>query len=304
MRKSPVMLGPGTFALLLGALTSCPFFTSGDYYTKDVSRAPVDAHSARYIDSMVDAGDTGGFWAAADPVEFINIANAGTPRRRVLGKVAYHRFDTPYPWADTFRIEPLSDAHAIVVDTRTCEVYESYQTAYADGTLTAYSGAHWNLRRPFAPLPGGAPSAMASGLSLFAGMIRWEEVQSGHIDHALNWEAPAGTVAQWDYVRPASDTDRLAFKGNSSYQLPYGAHLRLRASFDLSHFGPQSRAIAMAMKRYGIFLADTGSDDNGLYNAMPLDGQNHWDAGDLAALRSIHITDFEVLRLGSVSSVR
>ncbi len=125
MRKSPVMMGPGTFVLLLGALLNCPFFTGGDYYTRDVSHAPVDAHSAQYVDSMVDAGNTGGFWAAADPVEFINVANAETTRRKVRGKVAYHRFDAPYPWADTFRIEPLSDAHAIVVDTRTCEVFET-----------------------------------------------------------------------------------------------------------------------------------------------------------------------------------
>lgn len=295
---------PGTFVLLLGALLNCPFFTPGDYYTRDVSGAQVDPASSRYIDSMEDAGNRGGFWAAANPVEFINVANAFAPRRLVRQKVPYHRFDRAYPWNDTFHIEPLSDAHAIVVDTSTCELYETYETSYASGTLSAYSGAYWNLRRPFVPLPGGTPSAMASGLSLYAGMITWEDVARGHIDHALNWSAPAGTVAQFDYVRPASDTDQLPFKGTSAYRLPYGAHLRLRASFDLSRFGPQSRAIAQAMKRYGIFLADTGSDDNGLYSAMPLDGRNHWDARDLAALDSIHITDFEVLRLGKVFSVR
>lgn len=295
---------PGTFVFLLGALLNCPFFTSGDYYTAPVTAARVDPQSARYIEAMVSAGNTGGFWTASTPVEFINVADRSTPRRRVRPKVKYHGFDDPYPWSDAFRIEPLSDAHAIVVDAGTCELYETYDTTYADGDLSAYSGAHWSLRRPFAPLPGGTPSAMASGLSLYAGMIRWEEVRSGHIDHALNWAAPAGTVAQYDYVRPASDTDRLPFKGTSPYRLPYGAHLRLRASFNLSHFGPQSRAIALAMKRYGIFLADTGSDDNALYDAMPLDGKNRWNARDLAALQSIHITDFDVLELGPVFSVR
>lgn len=298
------MTWPGTFALLLGTLLSCPLFGGGDYYTRDVSAAQADPNSARYISSMVAAGNRGGFWATAKPVEFINVATEKTSLRPVQQKVKYHRFDAAYPWDDGFRIEPLSDAHAIVIDANACELYEMYDASYAGGTLSAYSGAHWSLRRPFAPLPRGTPSAMASGLSLYAGMIRWEEVQSGHIDHALNWSAPAGTVSQFEFVRPASDTDQLPFKGTSPYRLPYGARLRLHASFDLSHFGPQSRAIALAMKRYGIFLADTGSDDNGLYNAMPLDGRKHWDARDLAALSSIHISDFDVMQLGKVLSVR
>ena len=119
----------------------------------------------------------------------------------------------------------------------------------------------------------------------------------------MNWAAPAGSVAQWEFVRPASDTDGIAFKGASPYRLPYGAHLRLHASFDISHFGKQSRAIAQAMKTYGIYLADTGSHDNALYNAVPLDGAGRWNARDLDALSAIHITDFDVLWLDRVQRV-
>src|SRR5579884_740451 len=102
MRKSPVMNWPGTFSLLLGALVSLPFFNGGSYYTNDVSRARVDPHSAQYISSMVDAGNTGGFWMTASPVEFINIADRSTQRRRVAAKVPYHRFDAAYPWNGEF----------------------------------------------------------------------------------------------------------------------------------------------------------------------------------------------------------
>jgi hypothetical protein len=248
---------------------------------------------------MTGAGNTDGFWIADEPVRFVNLADAATPLRRVRQKVAYHHFDALYPWDDRFRIEPLSDAHAIVVRTDTCELYETYDTSYSDGILSAYSGAHWDLRRPFLPLAPGTPSAMASGLPMYAGMIRWEEVAAGSIHHALNWAAPAGTVAQWGFVRPGSDTDHLRFKGESAYQLPYGARLRLRASFDTSHFGRQSAAIARAMKTYGIVLADTART-NELYNALALDGSNHWDASDLAALSTIRISDFEVLALGRI----
>ncbi|HEY5425755.1 MAG TPA: hypothetical protein VIJ77_04320 [Candidatus Tumulicola sp.] len=293
----------GAFALLAVVAFDCPFFVANDYYTRQIAQAPIDPRSDRYIDSMVRAGNTAGFWVAAKPVEYINVADASTPRRQIRQKVRYHRFDTTYPWSADFRIEPLSDGHAIVVQSGSCDLYETYDTAFAGGVLSAYSGAHWNLRRAFTPLAPNNPSAMASGLSMYAGMIRWEEVARGSVDHALNWAAPAGTVAQFSFVRPASDTDQLAFKG-TGLQLPYGAHLRLRASFDISKFGPQSKAIARAMKTYGIYLADTDRSDNALYNALALDGSNPWNARDLASLSSIRISDFDVLKLDRIQSVR
>jgi len=292
---------PTTAALaLVAGLLGCPTFGGGPYYTRPVLGAPVDPHSADYIRSMIDAGNARGFWIAADPVEYVNLAAPLTPTYRVHPKVPYHTFDVKYPWRPGFRIEPLPDGHAMVLQTQSCELYESYGTSFDNGILSAYSGAHWNLRAPFLPLEPGRPSAMASGLSLYGGMIRWEEIAS--IRHALNWAAPAGTVAQWDFVRPASDTDHIVFKGSSNFQLPYGARLRLRSSFDTSKFGPQSAAIAQAMKTYGIYLADTART-NELYNAMPLDGSNPWDAGDLASLKSIRISDFQVLSLGTILRV-
>jgi hypothetical protein len=292
----------GSSTVLATALTACGLFGAGGYYSNSILNAPADPNSQRYVQSIVDAGDRGGFWMAADPAERINLADARTPAYSVRQKVQYHQFPVPYPWLPDFYVEPLSDAHAMVVQTQACELYETYQTTFSEGVLSAYSGAHWNLRRPFVPLAPGTPSAMASGLSLYAGMVRWEEVARGSIGHALNWAAPAGTVAQWNFVRPASDTDGLPFKGSGRYQLPYGARLRLRASFDTSRFGPQSAAIARAMKTYGVYLADTARTDE-LYDALALDGSNHWSAADLAALASIHITDFDVLSLGTIERV-
>jgi hypothetical protein len=283
-------------------LLACSYFQGGAYYTQPVTNAAVDADSASYINSMTGAGNSGGFWIAAHPVEFVNVADATTPKRPVKQKVTYHRFDAPFPWADGFRIEPLSDAHGIVISSPACELYETYDTGFAGGILSAYSGARWDLNGPFVPLAPGNPSAMASGLSVYAGLVRWDEVASGKIDHALNWSAPAGTVTQWTFVLPASDTDGIVYTGSSAYQLPYGAHLRLRASFDISRFGPQSAAIARAMKTYGVYLADTAKE-NELYNAIAPDGADRWDASDLAALESIRISDFDVLQLGRIERV-
>ncbi|HEY1883276.1 MAG TPA: hypothetical protein VGG51_09595 [Candidatus Cybelea sp.] len=289
-------------AVSAAALAACGLFGRNNTYTKPVLGAAADRNSRRYIASMVSAGNSGGFWIAPDPVEFVNLADGRTPLLTVARKVAYHQFPSPYPWQQNFRIEPLSDAHSIVVQTQSCRVYEAWNTSFANGVLSAYSGANWSLREPFAPLRPGTPSAMSSGLSLYGGMVRWEEVAGGAVRHALVWAAPAGTVAQWSFVSPASDAEGIAFKGSDAYQLPYGARLRLRSSFDVSRFGPQSAAIARAMKTYGIYLADTARG-NELYNALALDGTNRWDRRDLASLDAIHISDFDVVALHRVQRV-
>jgi hypothetical protein len=279
-------------------------FTAGDYYNQPVLNGAVDPNSAAYISSMIQAGNTSGFYASTG-VESINLATSSTPELTVQPQVSYHTFPVPYPWTSSYLIEPLSDKHAMVVQTSSCHLYESYGTAYTLSTnvLSAYSGANWNLTQSFTPLSPGTPSAMASGLPLFAGMVKWEDYQSGSIDHALNWAAIAHTVAQYKFVLPASDTDWLAFNGTSSYQLPYGAHLRLKAGFSTAGWGPQATAVANAMKTYGIYLADTGSSGNALYFANAPDGSNPWNSSDLASLSRITISDFDVLSLPAIQTV-
>ncbi|MGZ3503350.1 MAG: hypothetical protein ACXWNK_04260 [Vulcanimicrobiaceae bacterium] len=278
----------------------CPIFTADDYYNANISHAAADPHSANYIAAARAAGNTSGFRASTG-AEFVNIANSSTPRLAVHPDTAWHVFANPYPWGSSFRIEPAGDRHAIVLDTSTCHLYEADSTVYSGGRLSAYSSADWSLTQPFRP-PASGPSAMASGLSIFAGMVKWEEVQSGAINHALNWEAPAHTFGNGIYMRPASNGEAYTFNGRS-YALPYGAHLRLKASFDISNFPPQAKIVAQAMKVYGIYLSDTGSNGNGLYFANALDGTNPWDGSDLSALGRINISDFDVLPISGVRHI-
>jgi hypothetical protein len=144
---------------------------------------------------------------------------------------------------------------------------------------------------------------MASGLSLFAGMVKWEDYQSGAISHALNWAAIAHTAAQWNFVLPASDTDGLSFNGSSGYQLPYGAHLRLKSSFSTAGWGPQATMVANAMKTYGVYLSDTGSSGNALYFSNASNGTNPWSSSDLASLSKINMNDFDVLALPAIQTI-
>jgi hypothetical protein len=251
---------------------------------------------------MIAAGNTDGFWIASKPPVVINVADGKTKMYQVQ-PTAQHTFSRAFPWAPNFRIIQAGPVnHAVVLQKRSCMVYELYMAKFSNNVLSAYSGAAWSLNRAFDPLPANTPSAMGSGLSIYGGLIRWEEIAAGHIDHALNWSAPVGTTTQWNFVLPASDTDRIPFNGSTFYRLPFGAHLRLHASFDISKFGPQSRTIAQAMKTYGIYLADTGGT-NQLYNALALDGSNHWNAADLDLLQNIHISDFDVLKIGKVQTV-
>jgi hypothetical protein len=280
----------------------CSVFTPNDYYSVVITHAPADSKSSTYIASVIEAGDRAGFFASTG-VEQVNLADDATPRLKVHAKVGYHPFPVPYPWQASFFIEPLADHHAMVVQHQACHLYEAYGTSYLGGALSAFSGANWDLTRPFAPLPSGHPSAMASGLPLFAGTVRWEDYQAHCICHALDWSGIAHTVSHYGFVRPASDTDRLTFEGHSSYELPYGARLRLKASFSTAGWGPQATMVANALKHYGIYLADTGSDVNGLYFANANDGSDPWDASDLAVLSRIHLSDFEVLKLPRIRYV-
>jgi len=279
----------------------CPAFGPGAY-NGVVTGTAIDRNSASYIKSVIGAGDGGGFYAATG-AEKVNLADRRTPRRTVHPRVKYHKFPVPYPWGTSFYIEPLRDEHAMVVLTGTCHLYESYGTTFQQSILSGYSGANWDLSKSFVPLPPGSPSSMASGLSLFAGMVRWEDYQSGTIAHALNWSGLAGSAAQFKFVRPASDTDWLPYQGKSSYQMPYGARLRLRASFDTTGWGPEATMVATAMKAYGVYLSDTNSMGNELYFANAADGTNPWDTEDLSSLSQITLRDFDVLKLKKIQTV-
>ncbi|TAM62524.1 hypothetical protein EPN52_00280 [bacterium] len=304
---SPVPYGPPPGSASAGSnvatFDGCSVFAAGGWYNKPIAGTLPDPNSSTYINGAVAAGATGGLEMYFPSSEFINVASSSTPQLTVQQQVSYHRFSAPYPWAPNFKIEPAGDSHAIVLDASTCHLYESYGTSYnaSSNTLTAFSGANWDLTKPFVSMPAGQPSAMASGLSLFAGMVKWEDVSSGVIRHALNIAIPAGTACNHCYTAPASAAEAYTFKGSSAYQIPYGAHLRLKASFNIAGLSPQAQIVAKALQTYGAYMADTGCCLE-LWQAQPLDGNDaHWNSADLATLNRIRMSDFEVMPVGQVT---
>jgi hypothetical protein len=304
----PASPSPPPGPLSAASYAGCQIFPAGDVYNAQVTNAGVDPGSAALIASVA-ALDGSGF-VLSTGVEHVNLASPSTATLTVKATASYHQNEwnanPAWPWASGYAIEPLGDAHAIVLRTSDCRLFESYGTGFSSGVLSAYSGWSWDLSQPFVQLNsvlGGAnPSSMASGLSLFAGAIKSEELQAGVIRHALNWDGPAHAMSQWTFVPPASDTDGLTYSGSSLVQLPYGAHLRLKSSFNDSALGPQAKAISTALKTYGMVLADTGCC-NTLYGIEAQNGSSVWNSGDLASLGQIHITDFDVLTLPAIQRV-
>ena len=275
----------------------CPVFRAKDSaYNKNISGAPLDPQSTQYIASL----GTNSSWNN-DQVEYLNAATASTPVLPVISKVKWHSMP-PEPWASSFIIENLGDAHSFVIDTSACHIYELYSTTYANGQLSAYSGGDWNLKKKFVPYPPGVNSAVASGLSRFAGSVKYPELASGNVSHALFLLVPYNMLAQWSFVRPASDTDQIPYKGPGPVEMPYGAKLRLRADYPESNLGSQALIVVHALKTYGALVGDTACCYGFVY-MHDLATPDAFDFSDLNKLNAIKPADWQVIKLPQILQV-
>jgi hypothetical protein len=177
------------------------------------------------------------------------------------------------------------DRHVIVVDRDRCKLHELYAAYPRDGGASwhAGSGAVWSLssnklRRA------GYTSADAAGLPILPGLARYDEVKKGGIDHALRFTASRTRRA---YIYPA----RHFASSSTDPDLPaMGERFRLKASFDYSGYPPQARVILKALRRYGMYMADNGSD--WFISGAPSSG---WDNEQLNSLKRVPGGAFEVV---------
>ena len=177
------------------------------------------------------------------------------------------------------------DRHVIVVDRSACRDYELFAAYPHHGgrTWSAGSGAIFNLRSDRLR-PAGWTSADAAGLPILSGLARYDEVAHGVIDHALRFTAPCTGRA---YVYPAS---HFAPSCGGALAPPMGLSVRLKSSVDISRLPYQSRVVALALKRYGMILADNGSP--WYISGAPNKG---WNNDDLHQLGRVKGSDFEVV---------
>ncbi len=264
-------------------------------WNQDVSKAPRDPRSGAYIAYVDSHGgdrlhpDFGSPRAYGFPY---SVVGTGQP----LLPVHYTAYGAesdrgPFPIPPRARVEGGNrsdgDRHVLVVDRSACRLYELYRAFYVAKPRphwNADSGAAWDLRSA-ARRPDGWTSADAAGLPIFPGLVRYDEVASGHLDHAIRvtfertrdaWIHPASHCAG-DTANPAAP--------------PMGLRLRLKASYGLGSFDGAARTIAEAMKRYGLIVADNGS--NWFFSGT---SDRRWDDENLNQLKRIPGSAFEVVK--------
>jgi hypothetical protein len=176
------------------------------------------------------------------------------------------------------------DRHVLALDRDNCWLYELYSSyPEKNGNWKAASAAVWDLlndeQRPYT-----WTSADAAGLPVFAGLARYDEVASGLIQHALRFTLQYSEQA---FTPPAS---HWANNSSNQYAAPMGMRLRLKSSFDISSFPPQSKVILAALQQYGMIMADNGSS---MY--ISGDPDNRWNNNDLGSLKTVPASEFEVI---------
>jgi hypothetical protein len=194
----------------------------------------------------------------------------------------------PYPVPEDAPIEGGPDGdgdrHVLVLDTEDCMLYELYRAfPQAGGAWSADSAAKYDLTSNELR-PDGWTSADAAGLPIYPGLVRYEEVASGTIDHAIRFTA---SQTQQAYVWPAR---HFASSITDPSVPPMGQRFRLKASFDLSGYSPEIQVILTAFKQYGIILADNGS--SWYISGAP---DERWDNDVLNELKTIPGSAFEAV---------
>ncbi len=290
--------GSSAHALRLPSAPACPVFPKDNAWNQRVDALPVAANSAQLIASIGLGGsvhaDFGSGLYQGQPIGIpFDVVSKKTPRSSVSFTYADESDRVRYPIPKSVHIEggraSTGDRHAILVDRSACRLYELYALyPKAGGGWKAGSGATWSLRSDHLR-PAGWTSADAAGLPIFPGLARWDEVRRGVIDHALRFTAERTRRA---YVYPAR---HYASDSNDSGLPPMGLRVRLKASFDVSGFPPQSRIVLTALKRYGMILADNGS--SWFVSGAP---DPHWSNDDLHSLGRVKGSDFEVVDTSSL----
>ncbi len=181
------------------------------------------------------------------------------------------------------------DRHVLVLAQGDCTLYEMYYAfPQADGRREAANGAVYDLNSHVLR-PDGWTSADAAGLPILPGLVRYDEVATGEIRHAIRFTAPETPAANvWPARHHASNLT------GDNYP-PMGLRLRLRADYDISGFSPAAQVILRAFQRYGIILADNGAP--WYVSGAP---DSRWDNEILHELDVVTGTDFEVVDVSSL----
>lgn len=308
-------MGSGIGPVANGALPGpFPLFPATNWWNLDVGSAPVDPSSAAFIAFINNGGtrrlhpDFGGDVSPGSTQIYgmpYAVVDATQPKKAV--RFQYWRESdgvdpatgAPFPFypipdeaitqahwiegGEPGNQQPGGDRHLLIVDRDNKYLYELFALFFDGVEWHAGSGAFFDMktnnRRPET-----WTSADAAGLAILPGLVRYDEVYGpSEIGHAFRVSVRATN----GYVYPASHS-----AGSNSQALPMGARLRLKASKDISGFPADAQKIFRAMKKYGLIVADNGSD---MYITGTYD--NRWDNSVLnPAFAGLSASDFDVVQ--------
>jgi hypothetical protein len=275
-------------------------FPSDNAWNEDVSNAPVDPNSANLIAGMgLNVSlhpDFGTVWnGAPNGIPYIVVPGNQTPVPIAFTAFGSQSDPGPYPVPANAPIEggPTStgDRHVLVIDRDNWKLYEMYRAFPVNNGASwkCDSGAVFDLNSN-ALRPAGWTSADAAGLPIFPGLVRYDEVfEQQEIRHAIRFTAQ---ITRRAYVHPAR---HWASNDTSVDRPPMGMRVRLKATVNIAGYSPAMQVILRALKKYGMILADNGS--NWFISGAP---DMRWDDDDLNTLKGIKGSDFEVIKMTNI----
>ena len=297
----PAPGGPGTVncTATKADAENIAVFPADNAWNTDISQAAIDPYNTQIISALsgysckADFGS--GLWEGA-PIGIPYVVVCSNQAKSTITFRANGYDDNygdesdagPYAIPINAPIEGNGggDAHVIAVDKDNKILYELYNASVNGNHWEASCGAIFDLKSNTLRTSGWT-SADAAGLPIFAGLVRYEEVLKGEIDHAIRFTLTKPNVKP-AFISPARH------KVNSTggqYSLPFGAKIRLKANYDISTFPAKVQVILKAMKKYGLILADIGSN---LYMTGAPD--DRWNNDELQQLGKVKGADFEVVK--------
>jgi hypothetical protein len=284
--SSPPVSGP--------SVSGVPVFPSDHIWNTRIDSLPVDPRSEEYVRTIgssaylhADFG-SGRYEGNLIGIPY-NIVDGSHEKTTVTFQYADESDAGPYPIPDNPLIEGGADHHMVIIDKDAKILYELYAAEpQADGSWAAGSGAVFDLSG-YTLRPSGWTSADAAGLAILPGLVRFDEVRDGEINHALRFTAPSTRRA---YIWPAR---HYASSVTDPAYPPMGQRFRLKSSFNTAGYPEQAQTILEALKKYGIILSDNGAP--WYITGAP---DERWDNDALHTLRQLKGSDFEAVDLSSL----
>jgi len=275
------------------ALGNLQVFPADNPWNTDILNEDTDPNSDNIIASIGNElylhPDFGTVWESAPIGIPYNLVGKDQPMKTISFQYNSESDLGPYPIPPDALAESGSDRHILVIDTVNLKLYELFNAILDHDNWTAGSGAVFDLTSN-ALRPDFWTSADAAGLPVFAGLVRYEEVvEKGVINHALRFTVKN---TRNSFIHPAT---HAASNSNNENYPPMGMRVRLKAGFDITGFSPHIQVILKALKKYGMFVADNGS--NWYISGGP---DSRWNDDELGELKSIQGSNFEVVKMGTV----